>query len=307
MTKDEALDLALEFIEANHFGGPDAFELITAIKQARALDKKAENARELGLDYEPVAWKWHQAPVKTQWGSGMVVADLAIDKDHTVSVYCERDQTAKVEAMFTPPAAPVQEPVAHLWKHSQTGRTRVVMPGGIITADASWFVVGPLILGSTTPPTQSAPVQDDLADFIAGAFGVSRGTAYDMMREALKEAAPVQEPVAWMDGYRNIYSLEEKAAGCPEATIPLGLIANQLANQRETSGSPVVSELHCICGAEWEWHNRDWELVATPPAAQRQWVGLTDEERGQAINANFGNGLWHMAKDIEAKLKEKNT
>jgi hypothetical protein len=27
---------------------------ITAIKQARALDKKAENARELGLDYEPV-------------------------------------------------------------------------------------------------------------------------------------------------------------------------------------------------------------------------------------------------------------
>jgi hypothetical protein len=49
-------------------------------------------------------------------------------------------------------SAPVQEPVAHLWKHSQTGRTRVVMPGGIITADASWFVVGPLILGSTTPP-----------------------------------------------------------------------------------------------------------------------------------------------------------
>ena len=52
---------------------------------------------------EPVAWKWHQAPVKTSWGDGMVVADLAIDKDHTLSIYCERDQTAKVEAMFTPP------------------------------------------------------------------------------------------------------------------------------------------------------------------------------------------------------------
>jgi hypothetical protein len=36
MTTDEALKLALEFIEANHFGGPDAFELITAIKQALA-------------------------------------------------------------------------------------------------------------------------------------------------------------------------------------------------------------------------------------------------------------------------------
>jgi hypothetical protein len=39
----------------------------------------------------------------------------------------------------------------------------------------------------------------------------------------------------------------------------------------------------------------------------RQWQGLTDEEREQVINANFGTGLWQMAKDIEAKLKEKNT
>jgi len=52
---------------------------------------------------EPVAWKWHQAPVKTLWGHDMVVADLAIDKDNTVSVYCERDQTTKVEAMFSTP------------------------------------------------------------------------------------------------------------------------------------------------------------------------------------------------------------
>ena len=58
-TKDEALKLALEFVEANHSGGPDAFELITAIKQAladSALDRMAENARELGLDYE-TDWK----------------------------------------------------------------------------------------------------------------------------------------------------------------------------------------------------------------------------------------------------------
>ena len=47
---------------------------------------------------------------------------------------------------------------------------------------------------------------------------------------------------------------------------------------------------------------------ATPLyTAPRQWQGLTDEERGQVINANFGARLWQMAKDIEAKLKEKNT
>ena len=45
-------------------------------------------------------WAWMPAPIKTQWGHDMVVADLAIDKDHTVSVYCEKDQTARVEAMF---------------------------------------------------------------------------------------------------------------------------------------------------------------------------------------------------------------
>jgi hypothetical protein len=59
----------------------------------------------LKLAQEPGVWGWQQAPIKTMWGDEMVVADLAIDRDHTVSVYCERDQTAKVEAMFTPPAA----------------------------------------------------------------------------------------------------------------------------------------------------------------------------------------------------------
>ena len=68
MTKDEALDLALEALKYIHEGannqGPHtgiswrcvavkAEPAIKAIKQARALDKMAENARELGLDYEP--------------------------------------------------------------------------------------------------------------------------------------------------------------------------------------------------------------------------------------------------------------
>jgi hypothetical protein len=66
MTKDEALDLALEALEdiGDEWGFtsqrtvPKRKEAITAIKQVRALDKKAENARELGLDYGPVAWMY---------------------------------------------------------------------------------------------------------------------------------------------------------------------------------------------------------------------------------------------------------
>jgi len=90
----------LDLVEMGWNYGYDAGR---AVEQA--LDKKAENARELGLDYEPaqqepVAWKWQQAPVKTQWGDDMVVASVAIDKDHTVCLYCERDQAPKVETMF---------------------------------------------------------------------------------------------------------------------------------------------------------------------------------------------------------------
>jgi len=77
----------------------------------------------------------------------------------------------------------------------------------------------------------------------------------------------------------------------------------QLANQQNTSGSPIFSELHCICGAEWEWRNRDWELVTTPP--QRTWVGLTDEEFKDAINDKLTPECIAIA--IEAKLKERNS
>ena len=63
MTDKETMKLALEALEGIHPGNmtPMAEEYwnkaITAIKQALALDKKAENARELGLDYEPVQEK----------------------------------------------------------------------------------------------------------------------------------------------------------------------------------------------------------------------------------------------------------
>lgn len=50
----------------------------------------------------------------------------------------------------------------------------------------------PLTLnGVSLYPRPSAP--QDIPDLIAGAFGVSRGTAYDMMREALAEQSAQQE------------------------------------------------------------------------------------------------------------------
>jgi hypothetical protein len=44
---------------------------------------------------------WQKAPVKTEWGNQMVVAEVEIDKDHTLTIYCERDQIHKVNASLT--------------------------------------------------------------------------------------------------------------------------------------------------------------------------------------------------------------
>jgi hypothetical protein len=73
------------WVETKHMGE----KAITAIKQARALDKKAENARELGLDYEP---------------------------DYKVTVVDDQHPKGVPLAQWGKPA-PVQEPVA--WRFDQ--------------------------------------------------------------------------------------------------------------------------------------------------------------------------------------------
>lgn len=58
-------------------------------------------------------------------------------------------RTAIQQAEAQQPATP--EPVAHLWQHGETGRTRIVMLGDVWTANDHWCYVGPLVLGSTHP------------------------------------------------------------------------------------------------------------------------------------------------------------
>jgi len=44
--------------------------------------------------------KWSAAPDRTSWGASMRVADIVLDRDHTLTLFCEASQTAKVDAMF---------------------------------------------------------------------------------------------------------------------------------------------------------------------------------------------------------------
>jgi hypothetical protein len=92
----------------------------------------------------------------------------------------------------------------------------------------------------------------------------------DQAITAIKQArsAPVQEPVAWMDRDGDLYANEPDKNWCPP----------------------------------------HYPLYTTPPAAQRQWVGLTDEEITDIWAET--TPYYHeddFARAIEAKLKKLNT
>ena len=64
-----------------------------------------------------------------------------------------------------------------------------------------------------------------------------------------KNSQPAQqEPVAWMDGYRNIYSLEEKAAGCEDAVIPLYPYPVEHWSDCAVNNEPAYPAGECDCG-----------------------------------------------------------
>ena len=68
---------------------------------------------------------------------------------------CKPDIFAATYERASLAASAGSEPVAHLWQHCETGRTRIVMPDMIVDADASWQVVGPLYLGAAPPTAQA--------------------------------------------------------------------------------------------------------------------------------------------------------
>jgi len=107
-----------------------------------------------------------------------------------------------------------------------------------------------------------------------------------MRKEAVSAAiaAPMQEPVAYDKTELNCF-------------------AQDLYDQkmREGKRGHYESMFHVI--------HQCIKKIAPPPAAQRTWVGLTDEELSVIYNQIDWNVNedWNYERAIEAKLKEKNT
>jgi hypothetical protein len=147
---------------------------------------------------------------------------------------------------------------------------------------------------------RSAPVQEPSYETLwhkvwpdAGSF--VRASADDLRKFARSVAtppaqpAPVQEPVAWTA--REIELID-------------GMIRVQMdhAERCDHIGNRTMAERQK--GWDMERVALLQKVRATPPAAQRSWVGLTTED---ILNLGAGIVNFEYAKAIEAKLKEKNT
>jgi hypothetical protein len=160
-------------------------------------------------------------------------------------------------------------------------------------------------------------------------FDMNRLKAFKALVRADERAlaAPVQEPVAFNEELhqererRQQLEAELMRMQGRELKLQMALNAPAAPVQEPVAWSVTWGGLHCgnfylRKSDAIEHHKRrslkypdeKREVVAlytTPPAAQRQWVGLTDEEIIKATQNIAGRK--NIAQAIEAKLKEKNT
>jgi hypothetical protein len=95
---------------------------------------------------EETKLEWTEAPTRTQWGDGMMQALVALDKDSTLSLYCHKDDTAKVPGAIARLLAECHQPDAtpdvawQDWRAAVRLATPVPITGKVVL-DASTILV----------------------------------------------------------------------------------------------------------------------------------------------------------------------
>jgi hypothetical protein len=252
----------------------------------QAIDKKAENARELGLDYEPA----QQEPVALKCGAIIEV----FGKDWRLEYMSLPVGKHKLYTQQYTYTTPEQEPVA--WK--------------LVPRDATDEMLKAMDECSTEGYDERLYAGHAASVYMA---------AVDDAPSPPQPKEPEQDPVVWMyvnrSTHETIFQRHMRSFVDHGNWTETPLYSEPLANH----------ELNCVCGAVWCGDEMvHLPHKSTPP--QRTWVGLTDEEkrsvcRVDPVYAPDGvvtrnpieyrkelQGVALMAvRKVEAKLKEKNT
>ena len=123
---------------------------------------------------------------------------------------------------------------------------------------------------------------------VAGGGGMTTEKALDLALEAL-ETWKCGYPREW-DAFDEEAITAIKQARSAPVQEPLQPVWNNLPSNKDVEDAMRLKRLN---------------QLATPPAAQRQWVGLTDEDKLH-IEIMGGKSDVMLAEMVEAKLKEKN-
>jgi hypothetical protein len=125
------------------------------------------------------------------------------------------------------------------------------------------------------------------------------------------QPAPVQEPVAWRYDLKRNGSFAGVSTEYSPVKLSIGENWTPLYTTPPAAKPAPVQSCYC---RNCEAMGKELAALKAQPA-QRQWVGLTDEEVYPLANEHLHyqmegyevSGIYNLARAIEAKLKEKNT
>jgi hypothetical protein len=106
---------------------------------------------------------------------------------------------------------------------------------------------------------------------------------------------------AWLVDIEELFMTKDEAlAEQPAQQKPVGTYGEIFESMRSLLRSGRQADQQIYMAMQHK------PLYTSPPAAKRQWVGLTDEEVMQTMSGDW-TSQFYFARAIEAKLKEKNT
>jgi hypothetical protein len=328
----------LDLVEMGWNYGYDAGR---AVEQA--LDRMAENARELGLDYEPA-----QKPVTPCTHPSLGFSSLREDgaASRWSCVMCGTEFVPKATQRWTEFNETTKRNIEHaewyLSTHPQSAQQEPVAKPKLIgwrtsdylmeTSDVdkakNWEVhyeMLPIFEGD--PNTKLAapqPAQQEYASFAEWAHDYVQDNLHKLkpaqqlvdchatgvcVQSGLRAEQPAQqEPVAWMNpngGMLTANYINNFASGLDKEIHNIPLYTSPQPAQQEPVACKTLCELCVKRGYIFCANSAQTTLIPSPPA-QRTWQGLTDEEI-EKLTVELRDIPVTLAFAIEAKLKEKNT